>query len=347
MDVISNQSINRIPEITLLHIMGALMIFMCHCLQQAGNSLSEMFITGTQLFLLVAGYLVGSGEYQDFSFWLKRKFRRILIPYYQVLLVVLVLNFATSMLGYGKAASIYQALVPMFCLQGLQGYLLTVSFQYCAINGIGHLWYITIILICFCLTPIFKKIISLPVMQKNISWFVVVSVLFPCLLFCNIQINYLLMFLLGMYIREQMHRGGVSRRLSTVSMFILLMLRVCLKFYPPIRASWLYERYIVLLFGDAIAIWLFLMVFDIKNRFPNAIRRFVSIKPIQMFDSITYEFYLIHYIVLRGDFAINKFWTGSYISADIIAFLVTIILAFALKISTRFLAKTVLRKVSI
>lgn len=89
------------------------------------------------------------------------------------------------------------------------------------------------------------------------------------------------------------------------------------------------------------------MVFDIKKRFPNAIRRFVSIKPIQMFDSITYEFYLIHYIVLRGDFAINKFWTGSYISADIIAFLVTIILAFALKISTRFLAKIVFRKVSI
>ena len=125
------------------------------------------------------------------------------------------------------------------------------------------------------------------------------------------------------------------------------MLRVCLKFYPPIRELWLYERYIVLLSGDAIAIWLFLMVFDIKKRFPNAIRRFVSIKPIQMFDSITYEFYLIHYVVLRGDFIINKFWTDSYISADIIAFLVTIILAFALKISTRFFDKTVFRKVSI
>lgn len=96
-------------------------------------------------------------------------------------------------------------------------------------------------------------------------------------------------------------------------MIILLMLRVCLKFYPTIRESWLYERYIVLLSGDAIAIWLFLMVFDIKKCFPNVIRRFVSIKPIQMFDSITYEFYLINYVVLRGGFVINKFWTDSYI----------------------------------
>ena len=122
---------------------------------------------------------------------------------------------------------------------------------------------------------------------------------------------------------------------------------MCLKFYPPIRESWLYERYIVLLSGDAIAIWLFLMIFDIKKRFPNAIRRFVSMKLIQMFDSIIYEFYLIHYIVLQGGGVINKFWTGSYISTDIIVFFVTIILAFALKISTRFFDKTVFRKVSI
>lgn len=44
-------------------------------------------------------------------------------------------------------------------------------------------------------------------------------------------------------------------------------------------------------------------------------------KLIQMFDSIIYEFYLIHYIVLQGGGVINKFWTGSYISTDIIVFL--------------------------
>lgn len=211
MDAISNLSRNRIPEITLLHVIGALMIFLCHCFQQAGiSSLSELFISGTQLFLLVAGYLVDSGEHSNFLFWLKRKFWRILIPYYQVLLVVLVLNCVASMLGYGKAASIYQALVPMSCIQGLQGYLFTVSFQYSAIDGIGHFWYVTIILICFGLLPIFKRIVSLPTMQKNIGWFFVVSVLFPCLLLFNIQINYLLMFLIGMYMKEQMHLGLVS-----------------------------------------------------------------------------------------------------------------------------------------
>lgn len=89
------------------------------------------------------------------------------------------------------------------------------------------------------------------------------------------------------------------------------------------------------------------MVFDIKKCFPNAIRQFVSIELIQMFDSITYVFYLINYVVLRGGFVINKFWTDPYISTDIIAFLVTIILAFTLKISTRFFDKTVFRKVSI
>lgn len=40
----------------------------------------------------------------------------------------------------------------------------------------------------------------------------------------------------------------------------------------------------------------------------------------QSFESITYEFYLIHYVVLRGDFGINKFWTGFYSSADVIVF---------------------------
>lgn len=58
-----------------------------------------------------------------------------------------------------------------------------------------------------------------------------------------------------------------------------------------------------------------------------------------MFDLIIHEFYLIHY--LQGNCAINKFWTDSYILADNIAFLVTIIVAFALKISTRFFEKLV------
>jgi hypothetical protein len=64
----------------------------------------------------------------------------------------------------------------------------------------------------------------------------------------------------------------------------------------------------------------------------------------QSFDSITYEFYLIHYVVLRGDFGINKFWTGSYSSADVI---VVIILAFTLKIITKYFKRSVFTKISI
>lgn len=47
------------PEITLLHTLGAMMIFVAHCLQKMGNSsISEILLSGVPLFLIVSGFLV-------------------------------------------------------------------------------------------------------------------------------------------------------------------------------------------------------------------------------------------------------------------------------------------------
>lgn len=53
----------RDSAITVLHVLGMLMILLCHFFQTAGlYLLGEIFIIGVPLFLFVSGYLSGLKE---------------------------------------------------------------------------------------------------------------------------------------------------------------------------------------------------------------------------------------------------------------------------------------------
>ena len=177
-------------EIVLLHLLGMFMIFAGHLMQVLGYGvLSEALITGVPLFLFISGFLVGSNNVQYNFEWIKKKFKRVLLPYYLLLLVVFSLF---CILGKEQITAYWIVLGTN--LQGLQNFLFLKDLftpESPMANGIGHFWFVTIIMLCY-----FIAYIVVP--SNKIKLFVILLfVLQPFLLLVDININYVLVFMGG------------------------------------------------------------------------------------------------------------------------------------------------------
>ena len=240
-------------EIVLLHLLGMFMIFSGHIMQVLGYSaLSEALITGVPLFLFISGFLVGTNNVEYNFEWIKKKFKRVLLPYYLLLLVVFSLF---CILGKEQITAYW--IVLGTDLQGLQNFLFLKDLftpESPMANGLGHFWFVTIIMLCY-----FIAYIVVP--SNKIKLFVILLVVLqPFLLMIDITINYVLVFMGGVfYGRYQKTVRFKTFIIVTVIACLLVLLRFLSR--QHIDGSFIYNLYIVPLANDAIGIWLFFFVF--------------------------------------------------------------------------------------
>lgn len=129
------------------HGLGAIRFFamsaivLCHILQQQENTLAFYFNIGVPIFLFISGYLFGKKDVTDYGSFLKKRFVRILLPYYMMLAVVIIANLAT-----GTAMTAKDILSSILCQQW---------YDY-TVPNCGHFWYISCILVCYLLTPVLQ-----------------------------------------------------------------------------------------------------------------------------------------------------------------------------------------------
>ena len=107
-------------EIVLLHCVGMLMILFAHIAHANGYmNVGELLITGVPLFLFVSGFLVGVKPVPHNTVWLARKTKRILVPYYILLIAVLILYLILQT----EPFQIKQWIILFTDLQGLTNFL--------------------------------------------------------------------------------------------------------------------------------------------------------------------------------------------------------------------------------
>lgn len=131
--------------------LAMLCIISCHVLQAQDNQLCLVLNVGVPVFLFLSGYLYGGKRIENIpKFYITRAIR-ILIPYYLMLLVILLVNVIR-----GISFSPKELLSMLLCQQW---YGTTVAKS-------GHLWYISCILFCYLITPLLESIAQ---KTKNIS----------------------------------------------------------------------------------------------------------------------------------------------------------------------------------
>lgn len=315
---------NRDFAITLLHVIGMVMILLCHMTQaEKIYYLSEIFISGVPLFLFISGYLTGLKEIQKPLSWLKRKAKRVLVP----LVTMIILAYGGYSIFGAAKVTLFQWVFTLFNLQGLN-YTYWKFNYFGAVPGCGHWWFVTTLMFCYLLTPLmqrFKKI-SLCGWQKPL---LVVGVLLAQLglMFLGFQPSYIITFFFGYFIAGKTIRTD-GKWFSFVSAMTAVVLALRLVARKYIDGSDIYDRYIALISAACIAAWIFYAVYFAKQHYPKLIDA-LDCKFVDFTDRISYYFYLTHFLFMAGPLSMYKLFdnrvlahTGvvvcSYVSAVLV-----------------------------
>ena len=306
-----------------------MLILCCHLVVTFNDRLlqvsAQFFNVGVYLFLIISGYLYGKKDISKnstYTKWLISRGKRILIPLYIfmsiLLCIYIILRLKIQPLNW---------IVYIFNLQGLEIY----------VHGAEHLWYLTIAMVCYFITPILDKNTYKLNKQKLIVFFVV-YVVFQLIMsyFIHEQFGRYLI-LIGLYIVSYFIGFYWNNESINFKMFILycivfifsLALRIIgmIMFDGSILYDVLIVGYTHCLLGLSI---FFIGFYIVKQLKLNILFNFVN-----KFDAISYEIYLVHYMFIGGP--VSLLFTNSTIINCIIVIISSYIIALILNKICKFI----------
>lgn len=337
MSVKTGMKQENLSEITFLHVLGCVMILLCHFFQDAGpryGLYSELFLAGLSLFFVVSGYLAGLKESHNIT-WLSRRITRIVVPYYVVIVLALFIYYVFKR----EELSISSTLHLLTLTQGAN-YIYWPYNGYMASCGFGHLWFITVILLCIMVTPLLKYVTKnhrlIPTLFILAGMMLVIQ---PLMVYVGFQLSYLISYIVG-------YRFAKIDVTSTEKMPVVFwcsfgflvfasVLRLVGRIY--IDGTDLYDRYIALLSQSSMGILLFISVFYFKSKIA-VLDKLYSSKVILWLATYTYEIYLLHYFFLRSPWHFSKYFE-SRVVADIVVVICSVIGAIFINRTVAYIVK--------
>lgn len=331
-------------EIVLLHCVGMLMILFAHIAHANGYmNVGELLITGVPLFLFVSGFLVGVKPVPHNMAWLGKKAKRILVPYYILLIAVLILYLILQT----EPFQIKQWIILFTDLQGLTNFLFynDITGYYSPLaQGIGHFWFVTIIMLCFLLVPLFEKVCEFEFWKTHSIAILVIIVLIlqPVLLFYNVQISAIVVFFLGyLFAKNGIEMTGKRFVAMSLAMILLFGCRLIMRNY--LDGTVIYNHYIANLSSYTIGLWIVALFFYLRIRMPKITDGIASWTFVLWLDSIIYEIYLVHHIIIKGSWSLYKFGYNTILTT-IVVITATICISLALKYATMFVTSSIKKK---
>ena len=139
--------------IQVYRILAMFSIVICHICEESSISiiskLGQVFNVGVFCFLFISGFLHYGKTVNNYFSWVIKKCKKIIIPMYLFLIFLFTVNIINN------DFSLLSIPIYFFNLQYYLGYT----------TGGGHLWFLTVIMICYIFFPLFQKI------EKKISIF--------------------------------------------------------------------------------------------------------------------------------------------------------------------------------
>ena len=86
---IKSGGVSKNIAISYIRLIAMILIVICHFLQFYGYKLAFYLNIGVQLFFIISGYLYGNKDIDNIVPFLKKRFRKILVPYWIMALVMI------------------------------------------------------------------------------------------------------------------------------------------------------------------------------------------------------------------------------------------------------------------
>lgn len=285
-------------SISFIRMIAMTFIVVCHIFQTYQNELCYWFNVGVQIFLIISGFLHSQKEYSKESSLdiLKKQFKKILLPYYLWLfLVVLLYTFFSP-----NSLSISSIINSMFCSGSLVGQ--------------GHLWFIPYILFCYIITPylywIKNKIIDRTLLQSILLWLAILGLVLVVSSLYNsyFRPEILTCYILGYAVADLFNRFNKIKRKTTILVFLLALalnvIKICILYIYcldfdgiELIAFSYFKSYSHVFLG--LAIFLLLLYYGKKIKYS---------KIMLYSDKYSYEIYLVHALFILSPLNL-LFWT--------------------------------------
>lgn len=320
------------PSISLCRAAGVTLIILCHIASSLGMSaLGQLLQTGVQLFLFISGFLYSNKKIDNGKKWIYHRFLRVCMPCY--LWLICILGIA---LLRGQAISAFSVLLYFLNLQGYH-YIFAFLPQMSGIEGLTHLWFITVIMVCYLLLFLLKRIEN-----KNgnaIKRILLIGMILTIPLgILGFRIDYIWIYFAGYAAGKYWTTiDGKTYLLLTATAVITGILRIITKRYCDNYTENHFYLYVVSAFSyNALAIWMYYTIDFLNTRFKlvDKHRHSLLTGAIHRVDAISFYVYITHYAFMEGE--LNSLRLTEYTALNIVLFLV---ISFCTAHILRFLTK--------
>lgn len=307
-------------SIALVRIVSCIMIFLCHYVQILGNpviaQMAQFFNVGVFVFFMISGYLLGQKRINKgkLALWYKKRIIRIFVPLYIVVIFVLMALYLEGIHVSLKAVMMYA-----FNLQAFGA----------NIWGVRQLWFLTIIMICYIVTPVLQHIREYSTVAKRviITAYILIQLASAVM---GIRMIALYMFYVGTYavgyyvmpkIVDSINNK--NKVIWSIAMVVAVGVRLVCK--VAIGDSNIYNYIIVLYTQTILGLWIIIAVKSVYQAFSDRISR----KLIKTLDGYTMEVYMVHMMFMEYPF--NMFGKINPIVDSCMIIICTVVAAVALK----------------
>lgn len=298
---------NKDKSIQIIRIISMILIVVCHIASQSNISIIKMsaqfFSVGVFIFLFISGFLYGKKEIQDIKKFYKGRIIKVLLPIYIFIVILYIITFIKD-----KSIDVKYIFIYLFNLQFILG----------GMRGANHLWFITIIVMCYIVTPLISKYKLSLIKNKNII-LIILIILSIVTVFINEKISktilYFVTYLLG-YIF-----GNKDKVLNTKISIIICILGIVIRLLGRkiFDETFIYNIFITFFTQIMISISIFSII---KNFYSK--RLWGNEKLINYFDEYSFYIYITHYMFFEGPLKIMSL-TNNFILNVIIALILTYI----------------------
>ena len=287
--------------ITIIRVLAMLSIILGHYCKMVGINEYQLLSIGVEIFLFISGYLYGSKEIDNKIAWIWQRIKRLMLPYWVVLIVITVVRLAFNYVVPNKLL-----LFNLFGIQGLNRIFLNLDTG--SVQGYGQTWFITILWVCYILMLCFKynnNMESFVTKRPKFS-LVVVVVMQIGLAFLGIQIVYIICYFIGYFVSKR--ENWLTKRIYIAVTCLFLGLCVARIFFRNVQdGTVLYDQIIARWSFVAMAIWLIMTCLIICNTYKQFSKNIVRMKVWIIMDYLSYPLYLTHFVFLNGSLAVNHY----------------------------------------
>ena len=266
--------------LSLIRVFAMALIVSCHIAQCYELQIAWLLNIGVQIFFFMSGFLYGRLDTSTapFAFY-KKRFIKVYIPF---------LIWVALIVGVYAVFGLYRPSLKQIVL-----YLFNLQWFSIPIEGLNHLWFLTVLMVGYLLTPWVKRLHKkLPIVC--ISVFVVLCVVE----FVFIKKFYSFFAWVALYFAGMMYGRYYSKKTTSwvlaVSAAILIIMAILFK------PDWLTQtdyRYHTIWLHWVLGVFLFTLLF---RTLPHLIKPEKNYAAVMHFDKISYEVYLTHHPLVLG-----------------------------------------------